>query len=434
MIRTVSRFHKRALFIQPFVSVVTEKLKYLKKIFSPLNVTIVGYHGNQSGNFFDEDDVPDIAVCTIEKANSLVTRILEANRVDDIGLLIVDEIHMISDEDRGYLLELLITKLLYANSKKLQIIGLSATLPNLDLFKRWLGASIYVTDFRPVPLVEFVKIGSQIYNKEFLPVRTLSSDFIHSRDPDRILCLILEVLREGHSVLVFCSTKRQTEKTVEHLVALIDDSAYLASVDKLLFSTYQKERKVIIEKLSCTPGGLDPVLEVGILKGIGYHHAGLTTQEREIIENGFRSGVITVLMATSTLAAGVNLPARRVIFRCPFVGGQFLDPTRYKQMSGRAGRMGIDSFGESYIICNTAQMTKVKELMQRDMPPLESCLSENRRGFKRALLEAITSSTVFTVYDVERFVRSTLLASERSYGEVHSAAKLALQYLSLIHI
>lgn len=76
-------------------------------------------------------------------------------------------------------------------------------------------------------------------------------------------------------------------------------------------------------------------------------HPVLQVEEREVIEACYRQGVVRVLTATSTLAAGVNLPARRVIFRQPRIGRELLDATRYRQMAGRAGRAGIDCKGES---------------------------------------------------------------------------------------
>ena len=86
----------------------------------------------------------------------------------------------------------------------------------------------------------------------------------------------------------------------------------------------------------------------------------LQTEERELVENCFRRGVVRVLAATSTLAAGVNLPARRVIFRGPRVGVDFIDATRYRQMAGRAGRAGIDTKGESVSIHEDYHLVQIE--------------------------------------------------------------------------
>ena len=77
--------------------------------------------------------------------------------------------------------------------------------------------------------------------------------------------------------------------------------------------------------------------------------AGLTFDERDIVEGAFRQGLVKILIATSTLSSGVNLPARRVIVRSVMFGGRVMDTLAYKQMAGRAGRKGVDTEGKSLV-------------------------------------------------------------------------------------
>eukprot|EP01125_Pyxidicula_operculata_P006378 TRINITY_DN2215_c1_g1_i1.p1 TRINITY_DN2215_c1_g1~~TRINITY_DN2215_c1_g1_i1.p1 ORF type:complete len:181 (-),score=25.50 TRINITY_DN2215_c1_g1_i1:39-581(-) len=172
MIRSILQYRKKAIFILPFVSVVSEKVSYLESVVKSdsINITVGGYYGNhvpKRDGTGDEETQPDIAVCTIEKANSLVNKMLSENSIDTIGVVVVDEIHMIADQDRGYLLELLVTKILYSGSNNIQIVGLSATLPNIEVFEKWFKASIYQTNFRPVPLNEYIKVDNIIYDKDW---------------------------------------------------------------------------------------------------------------------------------------------------------------------------------------------------------------------------------------------------------------------------
>lgn len=103
----------------------------------------------------------------------------------------------------------------------------------------------------------------------------------------------------------------------------------------------------MVAQLRKSPAGLDNVLKKTVPMGVSFHHAGLTMDEREIVEGAFRKGYIKVLIATTTLAAGVNLPARRVIIRSPIFHRAVIDVLTYYQMAGRAGRKGVDTEGNS---------------------------------------------------------------------------------------
>lgn len=123
-----------------------------------------------------------------------------------------------------------------------------------------------------------------------------------------IVPLVWEVASQNNSVLIFCHSKDSCEKVSKLVAGLLE----IPVSDDVL-----GERHSILSELSRTPGGLDPIFEMTIGRGVAYHHSGLTVEERELIEDAFKAGYIHTLACTSTLASGVNLPARRVIFRSP---------------------------------------------------------------------------------------------------------------------
>jgi replicative superfamily II helicase len=280
-----------------------------------------------------------ICVCTIEKANAVVNALIEDNRLEEVGCVVVDEIHMISDSERGYLLELLLTKVHFVGKSKIQIIGMSATLPNVSELAMWLNGETYKSSFRPIPLKEYFKIGNVIYNKDGSISRQLkpSSD---EQDRDHLIPLCEEILPE-HSLLIFCPTKRGSQETALLLARRLSPSLREhKKQEKLLF--LQQLRAINVN------GNVDENLQETVPLGVAFHHSGLTVEERELIEQAFRDKVINIICCTSTLAAGVNLPARRVILRSPMMGGRYLTTRDYKQMSGRAGRvLQIDTLRES---------------------------------------------------------------------------------------
>ncbi|KAG7238373.1 hypothetical protein INR49_030880 [Caranx melampygus] len=350
MLKRVLETKRKALFILPFVSVAKEKMHYLQSVFEEAGVRVEGYMGSTSaaGGF----TALDVAVCTIEKANSLINRLIEEDSMGLLGMVVVDELHMVGDSGRGYLLELLLTKIRYIAQKHnttgslsdgVQIIGMSATLPNLSLLASWLGAELYQTDYRPVPLQEHLKIGCNIYDKSLSVVRQFTP-VLHIKTG---VCL-----SDGKS------------DTKPHPVSLDQEGL----VD-------------VIAQLRRTPAGLDPILQRAVPWGVAFHHAGLTFDERDVLEGAFRQGMVRVLAATSTLSSGVNLPARRVIIRTPTFNGHLLDPLTYKQMAGRAGRKGVDTTEERYCPTQLGAATLSSSLSPPEALGIFADLQRAMKGF-----------------------------------------------------
>ncbi|XP_069722926.1 DNA polymerase theta isoform X2 [Phaenicophaeus curvirostris] len=438
ILKRVLETRKKALLILPFVSVAKEKKRYLQTLFQEVDVRVEGYMGSMApaGRFSDLD----VAVCTIEKANGLINKLIEENKMDSLGVVVVDELHMLGDSHRGYLLELLLTKVRYLTEKisrrqvkmpgpsfdGIQIIGMSATLPNLELLASWLGAELYCTDFRPVPLKEWVKIGSNIYNSSMNLVREFHPKLQLKGDEDHVVSLCYETVCDGHSVLLFCPSKNWCEKLADiiarefYSLQQAESSAKNSALTPVVVDREGMDE--VLDQLKRSVSGLDPVLQRTLPWGVAFHHAGLTFDERDIIEGAFRQGLIRVLAATSTLSSGVNLPARRVIIRTPMFGGKLLDILTYKQMAGRAGRKGVDTEGESILVCKPSERSKGTALLQGTLKPVCSCL-HRREGegvassMKRAILEIIVGGVANTPDDVQTYASCTLLASSLKEGK-----------------
>ncbi|KRZ31923.1 DNA polymerase theta [Trichinella pseudospiralis] len=357
LLKRVLQTRRRALFILPFVSVAREKMLYLNSVFRNVGVQVQGYMGtlNPSGGFHSWD----VAVCTIEKANGLINRLVEEENVNCLSCVVVDELHIVNENYRGKILELLLTKLIHFNQKiqsefksnRIQLIAMSATLPNLETCAQWLGAKAFRTYHRPVPLTEYIFHSGQFFTKDGQMLRNLSENFILNKDNDNVIGLCLETVVQGSGVLIFCSTKVWCERLAS-LIAdafkelLIQDGWLSIQLKKFIYP--DKQAKYIADFAKAT-GNVDSVLKKTLPVAVAFHHAGLTMEEREKLESGFRNGLVKVLVATTTLSSGVNLPAKRVIIRSLWGNPNGPNPAlclnscTYKQMIGRAGRKGMDS-------------------------------------------------------------------------------------------
>ncbi|XP_058838608.1 DNA polymerase theta [Topomyia yanbarensis] len=417
--KTVVERKKKAIVILPFVAVAREKMFYLQEILSPAGIRVEGFFGGHTapGGF----DSVDVAVCTIEKANSIVNRLLEQQKLSGLGLIVVDEVHLIADPSRGYILELLLTKIRFVCAKlgeRIQIVAMSATLPNMELLTEWLKAEQFQTDFRPIELKEMVKLGTCIYDNRGKLIRKIDTEPFKDimRDQDNIAQLCLETILEGCSVIVFCPSKDWCERLTLHLAEFIYTLRKSESElsEKLRSEMDQKKLEEALALLKDCPTGLDMVLGKTARYGCVYHHAGLTTDERDIIESCFKNGTLRVIVATSTLSSGVNLPARRVIIRTPLFGGAQMNPLTYRQMIGRAGRKGRDVLGESILMCDAQNSKTGWGLVKAELKPIASCLDgDGHSHLKRAILEIIASGMACTTTDLETFVNCTLYSCEK---------------------
>eukprot|EP01114_Cavostelium_apophysatum_P021206 TRINITY_DN7330_c0_g1_i1.p1 TRINITY_DN7330_c0_g1~~TRINITY_DN7330_c0_g1_i1.p1 ORF type:complete len:1094 (+),score=231.21 TRINITY_DN7330_c0_g1_i1:99-3380(+) len=398
---------KKVIMILPFVSIVTEKVVSIEKFaLASQKIRVEGYY-NSFGTI-PMSESTNVAICTIEKANSLINRLIEEKKMSKVGLVIVDELHMLDESDRGCILEELLTKIRFTD-RNIQIIGMSATVPNLPVVAKWLDANVYEDVFRPVPLTEALKVGNQILNKEGKLVRTLpfpTRKFSYDNknyDLDGLYELCIETIQDPNlSVLIFCSTKDETVAISQELAAI------MAKEHPHLANQKQSEREMTARRLSRENSG--SLVEKSVKCGIAYHNADLSTDERDIIEQAYMARDINILVATSTLSAGVNLPARRVIIRGMKMGIEELSVRQYRQECGRAGRAGIDLAGESILMVTKNQQNAALALMNKQLKNLGSALKSKSKSFERLILDFICARTSETVEMVYEFMSYTFLA------------------------
>jgi helicase len=346
VLKSILEHEGKALYLTPLRALASEKFedfqKYAEIEKSPGRKVRVAI---TSGDY-DSSDLHlsnyDVIISTNEKADSLLRH--RSPWIADVTVVVADEIHLITEADRGPTLEVVLTRLLKINPK-LQIIALSATIKNAAEIGEWLDAAQITTDWRPVPLREGVYYDGQIQFKDG------SSRAIPHSESNPIFETALDVIRDGGQVLIFAETRRTAVEMGKRAAALLrrslpkPDRRGLESIAQRILSTGERTR-------------LGETLAEQVLCGVAFHHAGLPGAHRRIVEDSFKSGRLKILSATPTVAAGVNLPARTVIISSyeryePGYGRYPISVLEYKQMCGRAGRPRYDKFGEAILIART---------------------------------------------------------------------------------
>ncbi|XP_022231027.2 helicase POLQ-like [Drosophila obscura] len=422
MLRELLCRERNVLFILPYVSIVQEKVSAMSPFAIDLDFIVDEYTAGK-GKCPPEPRRKrrSLFIASIEKGAVLMDSLIDVQRPHEIGLVVVDELHLIGERGRGATLEAFLTKVMFLNAN-IQIVGMSATIGNLSEISAFLNADVYTRGFRPVELKEYIKCGCDLLEinsaghtleEIFVPSRTVDfnySDVVKRSDPDHLAGLISECAPE-HCCLVFCPSRKNCENVALLLSRIVSKQKFLEH--------RRSEKADLMDALDKICGILSPVLAKTLPFGIAYHHSGLTTDERKYIETAYRFGVVTVICCTSTLAAGVNLPAKRVIIRAPYVGQEFMTLCKYKQMVGRAGRAGLGEAGESILIAQSRDNLQVGQMLFSPMDKaLSSLYQQEAVGLQSLILSVIGLNLAECRRDLNRLVNSTLLAVQANILEV----------------
>ncbi|MHA1238074.1 MAG: DUF5814 domain-containing protein [Candidatus Odinarchaeia archaeon] len=292
---------QKMLFLVPLVALANQLYEEFKAKYSKLGLKVAIKVGMSKINVGEEelvvvdDDVSDadIIVATYEGFDFLL-RSRDINERMNIGAIVIDEIQMLADEERGSELDGIIVRLrtLYPNA---QIIGLSATIGNPEEVAAKLGLNLVEYDGRPVPLERHLVICLSESDKLKIITKLvkLERNYVSSQG------------KRGQTI-VFTNARRKTEEIAEWLKS-----------KNILAATY---------------------------------HAGMPYVKRKSVEEAFMSGSLDVVVTTYALGAGFNAPCSQVIFESLFMGNSYLTNTMFNQMLGRAGRLGMHDRGRVVLL------------------------------------------------------------------------------------
>jgi helicase len=376
----------KGIYTTPLKALATEKYEDLIDHFRGLGAKI----GISTGDYDSpSEDLKryDVLVTTYERLDAIMRQ--RPSWLRDVSAIVVDEIHVLGDDERGPVIEMILSRAL---RNSWQIIGLSATIGNPEDIGGWLNAETIECDWRPVPLIQgyYDKKKSKIFFENGSQEDVAGDLISHS---------VSKAVREDYQILVFKQSRRDVENT----------ASKIASEMSLLLSRYSGKTKELIDLLNENVSSRieRELLSKLFLRGVSFHHAGLSPEARKIIEKGFREKILRIVVATPTLAAGVNLPARRVIIYTHRYEKGYYEPIsilEYKQMAGRAGRPQYDPYGE-VVIADMDPETAVRYISSRP-EDVYSALN-NERALRIHILALLASGYAHDVNSIIDFMMNT---------------------------
>jgi helicase len=417
----LSKNNGKVIYLSPLRALAAEKFTEFKKLEKvELGKKIkVGISTGDFENIEKNLEKNDVIILTNEKMDSIIRH--GAEWIDDIGLVIADEIHLIGDESRGPTLEMILTKLKLLVSKP-QIVGLSATITNSNEIANWLDCILVKNDWRPVPLSEGVYDAGEVIMNDGKKFKVESS--ICGTPID----LGVQSVKDGGQSLVFAETRTRSKALAIKAADVISQFLEKKESEEL-----QKISKKILSDNEHTE--LVKTLAILIKKGVAFHHAGLNQNCRQTIETEFRKGTIKLLSSTPTLAAGVNLPARRVVissinrYNAKVGGNRPISILEYKQLCGRAGRPQYDNYGESIIVGNGNSEDLMEYYIHGEPEPIVSKITDDK-SLRTHVLSVIVTSPGIKKEDILDFFLQTLGGLQSRKATIKFAIDISLRFLT----
>ena len=378
-----------ALFIAPLRALTNEKESEWER-FESLGYSVYVVTGERDLNSRRAERA-NVLVMTPEKVDS-ATRKHDSPRygfVANVACCVIDEVHLLDADRRGSVLEVAVSRLRRLSDPR--IVALSATMANVRDVAEWLDAPLECTfdfgeEYRPVDLHADVKTYTHGENAFADKYRRLY----------RALDLAEPHLRADGQALVFVASRQDTVRAAEKA------RDELAARDVPMTARADSDFHAALDVLE------NDTLRRSVADGVAFHHAGLSKHDKDHIEAWFRAGKVELLFSTSTLAWGVNLPARCVVIRDtklhdPLEGEIDMSPLDVLQMLGRAGRPGYDDVGYAWVVCDGADAEKYRRLL-REGKPIESRLAEDLDAHLNA---EIAMGTIRDLEDVMDWIETT---------------------------
>lgn len=375
---------KRVAFITPLRALSAQTEATLQRTFGPLGRTISALYGSIGVTGIDEDTIRkrDIVVATPEKLDFALRN--DPSLLDDVGLLVFDEGHMIGLNEREVRYEVQIQRLLRrADASQRRIVCLSAILPDgdqLDDFAAWLRrdhpGGLIKNDWRPTRLrfgevvwtSPHARLNLQVGEERpwvqrfltgaapptWIPPKRRRSQLFPKNQRELCLATAWRLVDDGQTVLIFCPERRSVEPYADVIVDLHERGA--------LRSLLEADQNVLNTAVALGEewlGAGNPILKC-LRLGVALHHGALPTAYRKEVERLLREGILKVTVSSPTLAQGLNLSATAVIMHSLHRAGELIDISEFKNVIGRAGRAYVDVEGVAlFPMFEDAQRKKV---------------------------------------------------------------------------